>query len=122
LSKIHPPKRAENSLRELFHDTLKDIYFAKKNIPFSPPEMVKAAQASELKTAFEKSAGYEPAGFFQSASLLRHLLALLSSFGESNRDRLLAALHLAAFSSLSAFNLSFFVALDLALNVAMRVR
>ncbi len=42
------------SLRELFHDTLKDIYFAEKKILTTLPKMAKAAHSEELKAAFEK--------------------------------------------------------------------
>lgn len=45
---------SEKTLRELFHDTLKDIYFAEKKILTALPKMAKAAQADELRTAFEK--------------------------------------------------------------------
>src|SRR5215475_1141960 len=41
-------------LDELFHDTLKDIYFAEKKILSTLPKMEKAAQAPELKRAFSK--------------------------------------------------------------------
>jgi ferritin-like metal-binding protein YciE len=41
-------------LGELFHDTLKDIYFAEKKILKTLPKMAKAAQSPELKAAFEK--------------------------------------------------------------------
>jgi ferritin-like metal-binding protein YciE len=44
----------EKDLHELFHDTLKDIYFAEKKILSALPKMAKAAQAAELKAAFEK--------------------------------------------------------------------
>jgi ferritin-like metal-binding protein YciE len=44
------PKR----LDDLFHDTLKDIYFAEKKILATLPKMAKAAQNPELKAAFEK--------------------------------------------------------------------
>jgi ferritin-like metal-binding protein YciE len=44
----------EKDLRELFHETLKDIYFAEKKILTTLPKMAKAAQAEELRTAFEK--------------------------------------------------------------------
>src|ERR1700730_4059918 len=40
-------------LDELFHDTLKDIYFAEKKIVSTLPKMAKAAQSEELKAAFE---------------------------------------------------------------------
>ncbi len=45
------------TLDELFHDTLKDIYFAEKKIYSTLPKMQKAAQAEELKAAFEKHHG-----------------------------------------------------------------
>jgi ferritin-like metal-binding protein YciE len=41
-------------LDELFHDTLKDIYFAEKKILSTLPKMAKAAQSEKLKAAFEK--------------------------------------------------------------------
>ena len=44
----------QKNLRELFHDTLKDIYFAEKKILAALPKMAKAAQSEELKAAFEK--------------------------------------------------------------------
>jgi ferritin-like metal-binding protein YciE len=45
---------SEKNLRELFHDTLKDIYFAEKKILSALPKMAKAAASDELKAAFEK--------------------------------------------------------------------
>jgi len=42
------------TLDDLFHDTLKDIYFAEKKILATLPKMAKAAQNEELKEAFEK--------------------------------------------------------------------
>jgi len=44
------PKR----LDELFHDTLKDIYFAEKKILSTLPKMARAAHSEELRAAFEK--------------------------------------------------------------------
>jgi ferritin-like metal-binding protein YciE len=44
----------EKDLRELFHETLKDIYFAEKKILKALPKLAKAARAEELKAAFEK--------------------------------------------------------------------
>ena len=46
--------KESKKLDELFHDTLKDIYFAEKKILSTPPKMAKAAQSEELKAAFEK--------------------------------------------------------------------
>src|ERR1700722_3989019 len=45
------------TLEDLFHDTLKDIYFAEKKILSTLPKMAKAAQNEELKAAFEKHRG-----------------------------------------------------------------
>ena len=45
---------SENSLQELFHDTLKDIYYAEKKILSALPKMAKAAQSEDLKAAFQK--------------------------------------------------------------------
>jgi ferritin-like metal-binding protein YciE len=47
-------KKEPKQLDELFHDTLKDIYFAEKKILATLPKMAKAAQADDLKKAFEK--------------------------------------------------------------------
>lgn len=44
----------EKNLHELFHDTLKDIYFAEKKILSALPKMAKAAHSQDLKSAFEK--------------------------------------------------------------------
>jgi ferritin-like metal-binding protein YciE len=44
-------------LDALFHDTLKDIYFAEKKILATLPKMEKAARSPELKKAFEKHRG-----------------------------------------------------------------
>ncbi|MFY9898800.1 MAG: DUF892 family protein [Xanthobacteraceae bacterium] len=45
---------SDKNLQELFHETLKDIYFAEKKILSDLPKMAKAAQSEELKAAFEK--------------------------------------------------------------------
>jgi ferritin-like metal-binding protein YciE len=45
---------SEKNLQELFHETLKDIYFAEKKILKALPKMAKAAQSEDLKSAFEK--------------------------------------------------------------------
>ena len=44
-------------LDELFHDTLKDIYYAEKKILAALPKMAKAAESDELRAAFEKHHG-----------------------------------------------------------------
>jgi ferritin-like metal-binding protein YciE len=45
---------AEKTLHDLFHHTLKDIYYAEKKILTALPKMAKAAQSEELKAAFVK--------------------------------------------------------------------
>ena len=45
---------SDKNLQELFHETLKDIYFAEKKILSALPKMAKAAQSKELKAAFER--------------------------------------------------------------------
>jgi len=47
---VKEPKTLDN----LFHDTLKDIFYAEKKILTSLPKMAKAAQNADLKAAFEK--------------------------------------------------------------------
>jgi ferritin-like metal-binding protein YciE len=49
--------KAPKGLNDLFHDTLKDIYFAEKKILATLPKMAKAAQSPDLKAAFEKHHG-----------------------------------------------------------------
>ncbi|THK37330.1 ferritin-like domain-containing protein [Ensifer sp. MPMI2T] len=44
----------EKNLNDLFHDTLKDIYYAERKILRALPKMARGAQAPELKAAFEK--------------------------------------------------------------------
>jgi ferritin-like metal-binding protein YciE len=44
-------------LNELFLDTLKDIYYAEKQILKALPKMAKAANSDELRAAFEKHHG-----------------------------------------------------------------
>ena len=45
---------AKEAKTNLFHDTLKDIYYAEKKILATLPKMAKAAQNDELTAAFEK--------------------------------------------------------------------
>lgn len=44
----------EKTLNDLFHDTLKDIYYAEKQILKALPKMAKAAQAPELTATFQE--------------------------------------------------------------------
>ncbi|MDP9570064.1 UNVERIFIED_ORG: ferritin-like metal-binding protein YciE [Agrobacterium larrymoorei] len=45
---------AEKQLDDLFYDTLKDIYFAERQILKALPKMARAASSDKLKAAFEK--------------------------------------------------------------------
>lgn len=45
---------SEKTLDDLFLDTLKDIYYAEKQIVKTLPKMAKAARSPELKAGFEK--------------------------------------------------------------------
>lgn len=45
---------AEKKLDDLFYDTLKDIYFAERQILKALPKMARAASSDKLKAAFEK--------------------------------------------------------------------
>jgi ferritin-like metal-binding protein YciE len=47
---------AEKTLNDLFLDTLKDIYYAEKQILRTLPKMAKAATSAEMKAGFEKHA------------------------------------------------------------------
>ena len=47
----------DKDLNDLFLDTLKDIYFAEKQILKALPKMAKAATSDQLTAAFEKHAG-----------------------------------------------------------------
>jgi ferritin-like metal-binding protein YciE len=45
---------AEKTLEDLFLDTVKDIYYAERQILKALPKMARAAQSAELKAAFQK--------------------------------------------------------------------
>ena len=47
---------ADKTLNDLFLDTLKDIYYAEKQILKTLPKMAKAAQSEELRAGFEQHA------------------------------------------------------------------
>ena len=42
------------TLKEMFEETLKDVYFAENAIIKALPKMAKKAQSEELKAAFEE--------------------------------------------------------------------
>jgi ferritin-like metal-binding protein YciE len=48
------PAKAEKTLDDLFHDTLKDIYYAERKILKALPKMAKGAQSEQLAAAFMK--------------------------------------------------------------------
>ncbi len=48
---------ADKTLHDLFHDSLKDIYYAEKKILSALPKMEKATQNEELRAAFAKHRG-----------------------------------------------------------------
>src|SRR5947207_12003537 len=48
-----PSRKSGNPLEDLFTETLKDIYFAEKQILRALPKMAKEATSPELKEAFE---------------------------------------------------------------------
>ena len=50
------PKKTK-MLGDLFHDTLKDVYFAERKILATLPKMKKAAHSEQLAAAFEKHHG-----------------------------------------------------------------
>lgn len=45
---------AKKTLDNLFHDTLRDVYYAEKKILKTLPKMAKAAESEQLSAAFEK--------------------------------------------------------------------
>jgi ferritin-like metal-binding protein YciE len=50
-------RKKDKELKDLFLDTLKDIYYTEQKIVKALPKMSRAAQAPELKKAFEKHLG-----------------------------------------------------------------
>jgi ferritin-like metal-binding protein YciE len=52
-----PMAKKEKMLDDLFHETLKDIYYTEKKILTALPKMAKAAQSEDLQAAFEKHEG-----------------------------------------------------------------
>ena len=49
-----PKSKQPKKLDELFHDGLRDIYFAEKKILVALPKMAKAAESEELANAFKE--------------------------------------------------------------------
>jgi len=72
-------------LDALFHDTLKDIYFAEKKILSTLPKMAKAAQSEELKATFEKHRG-------ETEGQIERLEQVFAIIGEKPRGKTCAAI------------------------------
>jgi len=70
----------EKTLQDLFHDTLKDIYFAEKKILTALPKMAKAAQSEHLKAAFAKHAG-------ETEGQVNRLEQVFKSIGETPKGK-----------------------------------
>ncbi|MGM4967790.1 YciE/YciF ferroxidase family protein [Tardiphaga sp. 1201_B9_N1_1] len=62
-------------LSDLFHDTLKDVYFAEKKILTTLPKMAKAAESKQLKAAFLKHQK-------ETAGQIKRLEAVFKIFGK----------------------------------------
>ena len=72
-------------LDALFHDTLKDIYFAEKKILSTLPKMAKSARSEELKAAFEKHRG-------ETEGQIERLEQVFAIIGEKPRGKTCAAI------------------------------
>jgi ferritin-like metal-binding protein YciE len=70
----------QKTLQDLFHDTLKDIYFAEKKILSALPKMAKAAQSDDLRAAFEKHEG-------ETEKQVERLEQVFELLGESSRGK-----------------------------------
>ena len=68
------------TLSDLFHETLKDIYFAEKKIMSALPKMAKAAQSDELRAAFEKH-------LEETEGQVERLEAVFEEIGETPRGK-----------------------------------
>ena len=75
----------EKTLQDLFHDTLKDIYFAEKKILTALPKMAKAAQSEDLSAAFEKHEG-------ETEGQVARLEQVFKLIGEAPRGKTCAAI------------------------------
>jgi ferritin-like metal-binding protein YciE len=70
----------DKELKDLFLDTLKDIYFAEKKILSALPKMAKAAQSPKLKAAFEKH-------LTETDGQIERLEQVFSSIGENAKGK-----------------------------------
>lgn len=71
---------ADKTLENLFHDTLRDIYYAERKILKSLPKMKRAAQSEKLKAAFEKHEG-------QTEGQIERLEKVFEIIGKSPRGK-----------------------------------
>jgi ferritin-like metal-binding protein YciE len=67
-------------LSDLFHDTLKDVYFAEKKILTTLPKMAKAADSKQLRAAFLKHQK-------ETAGQIKRLEAVFKIFGKKPTAR-----------------------------------
>jgi ferritin-like metal-binding protein YciE len=72
-------------LATLFHDTLKDIYFAEKKILATLPKLSKAAQNDELKGAFDKHRD-------ETEEQIKRLETVFAEIGEKPQGKTCAAI------------------------------
>jgi ferritin-like metal-binding protein YciE len=70
----------DKTLKDLFHDTLKDIYFAEKKILSALPKMAKAANSDALRAAFEKHHG-------ETETQVERLEQVFASIGENPKGK-----------------------------------
>ena len=71
---------ADKTLENLFHATLRDIYYAERKILKSLPKMKRAAQSEKLKAAFEKHEG-------QTEGQIERLEKVFEIIGKSPRGK-----------------------------------
>ena len=70
----------QKNLRGLFHDTLKDIYFAEKKILAALPKMAKAARFDRLRECFEEH-------LIETEAQIERLNECFSLLGETARTK-----------------------------------
>ncbi len=76
----------QKTLRDLFHDTLKDIFFAERKILSALPKMAKAARSDELRAAFEKHRG-------ETEEHVRRLEQVFEELGENAKGKTCEAIN-----------------------------
>ena len=70
----------EKTLADAFHETLKDVYFAEKQVLKALKKSAKAAQAPELKNAFETHAA-------ETAQQIERLVQVFGTIGKTPRAK-----------------------------------